>query len=111
MHEMALAQDVLRLVKSEAARLGINKVSFIKIGVGASRVSHPAELLELFMNIARGTVADGARLEIEIIPVKGICGDCQQEIEPKTFRLDCPACGATNIQLSSGAELLVRELR
>jgi len=106
MHEMALAQDVLKLILSKTDK----KVSFAKIGIGASRVSHPAELLELFGVISKGTLAEGAKLELEILPIKAICGDCKVEIEPKTFRLDCEKCGSTNIQVSSGTELQIIQL-
>ena len=107
MHELALAEDILQKIKEKAK----SKVSYAKVAIGQTRISHPAELEELFAMIAKGTLAEGAKLDIEIIPMRSVCGDCKTEFIPKTMRLDCASCGSTNIQLVSGNELIVRDLK
>lgn len=105
---MALAQDILRLIKEKAQG---KKISSAKVEIGASRVSHPDELLELFSMISRGTIAEGAKLEIEILPVQGSCADCGKEFNPDKLRLTCEKCGSTNIQVTSGNALVIGEIR
>jgi hydrogenase nickel incorporation protein HypA/HybF len=101
MHEMHLAQDILRKIQEQAK----GKVTYAKIALGASRFTHMQELLELFADIS-----GGIKLEIEILPVKTACADCHTEFNPKAPRLTCEKCGSSNIQLISGNELIIREL-
>lgn len=105
MHELHLAEDILRKIKEKAE--AEEKVSLIKIALGQSRFTHLEELRELLAQISKDTVADGARIEFEIIPVKTACADCKTEFSPKTLRLDCEKCGSTHIQVVSGNELNV----
>ncbi len=106
MHELHLAQDILAKIKAEAEKRGLKKVSSARIGLGAGRFTHLPELQELFAQIS-----NGIKLTIDVIPVRSACGDCGQEFNPKgKMRLDCEKCGSTNIQLTGGDELVVKEL-
>jgi hydrogenase nickel incorporation protein HypA/HybF len=106
MHELHLAEDILRKIKEKAQAEAKAKVAYAKIGLGQSRFTHLAELLELFADIS-----GGIKLEIDIIPVRTACAECKTEFAPKTMRLDCEKCGSTNIQMVSGNELIVKELK
>ena len=107
MHELHLAEDILRKINDEAGTRGLGtKVVYAKIGLGQSRFTHLEELLELFADIS-----GGIKLEIDVIPVKTACAKCNTEFKPKTMRLDCEKCGSTDIQMVSGNELIVKEIR
>jgi hydrogenase nickel incorporation protein HypA/HybF len=115
MHEMALARDVLRKIEEAAGArgqgLGI-KIKYIKVQLGESRFTHMEELKELLTDISKGTVAEGAKVEFEISPVKSACADCGTEFKPgKKLRLNCEKCGSSNIQLTSGNELVIKEIK
>jgi hydrogenase nickel incorporation protein HypA/HybF len=106
MHELHLAQDILRKIEEVASSKGqVARVKYAKIQLGATRFTHLQELLELFADIS-----GGIRLGIEVLPVKTVCVNCQTEFNPEKLRLDCPKCGATNIQMVSGNELIVTEI-
>jgi hydrogenase nickel incorporation protein HypA/HybF len=111
MHELALAEDILRKIKEEAAKQGSTRVSSVKILLGASLVSDLPELKEILANISKGTVAEGMKLNIKLSPVKAACRKCGSEFDPKEMRLDCPKCGSTDIGLTSGKELIIEEMR
>lgn len=112
MHELHLAQDILRKIQEEIRTKELRaKISFVKIQLGQSRFTHLQELQELLTDISKGTSAEGARIEFEISPIKTACVDCGREFDPKGMRLDCEGCGSTNIQLVSGNELIVKEIR
>jgi hydrogenase nickel incorporation protein HypA/HybF len=110
MHELALAEDALKLVKERREQLGLKKITAIKFGIGAARISHQAEFKELFEMITKGSIFEGAKLEVEILPVKSLCMDCQTDVDPQLFCLDCANCGSTNIRLMSGNQLVVQAI-
>jgi hydrogenase nickel incorporation protein HypA/HybF len=111
MHELGLAEDILRKIKEEAGKKGLSKVSSARVKVGASLVSDVPELKELLSKISKGTIADGARLKIDISPVKTACGSCGKDFNPKEMRLDCPECGSTDIRVTTGKELVIEEIK
>ncbi|MDD4179368.1 MAG: hydrogenase maturation nickel metallochaperone HypA [Candidatus Margulisbacteria bacterium] len=106
MHELHLAEDILRKIREEAGTRGLGTgVKCAKIGLGQSRFTHMQELLEIFNDIS-----GGIKLEIEVIPLKAACADCQTEFKPDKMRLNCEKCGSANIQMVSGNELVVKSL-
>ena len=111
MHELHMAEDVLRRIKEKAAEKGLSKVSSAKVRLGASLVSDLPELKGLLADISKGTVAEGAKIKIELVPVKAACRKCGAAFDPKELRLDCPKCGSTDIGLTSGKELIVEEMK
>ena len=115
MHEMALARDIFRKIE-EAADTRVEgraaKLTYVKVLLGESRFTHLAELKELLSEITRGTFADGAKIELETSPVRSACADCGAEFKPgEKMSLKCGKCGSANIQLTSGNELVVKEIR
>ena len=111
MHELGLAQDVLEKVKAEAKAKGLSKVTYAKVKIGETLITDPPEFKEIFSTISAGSVANGMQLELEILPLKAVCSDCEKEFKSKALRLDCPHCGSTHIQVSSGKQLLIEDLK
>jgi len=111
LHELGLAQDVLEKIKAGAKAKGIPRVTYAKVKIGESRITDPPEFREIFSTISAGSVADGMQLDLEILPLKAVCSDCKKEFKSKALRLDCPHCGSTHIQISSGKELLIEDLK
>jgi hydrogenase nickel incorporation protein HypA/HybF len=109
MHELHLAQDVLhKIIEKGTKGSGTEgKLSYIKVVLGANRFTHLEELKELLTDIAKGTIAEVAKIDFEIVPVKAACGACHADFNPKELRLDCPKCGSTDIQMVGGNELRV----
>lgn len=111
MHELGLAEDILRKIKEKAKNSDLSKVSYAKILIGETLVSDRPELEQLFSMISTGTLAEGMKLDITISPLKAICGNCQKEFNPKVIRFDCPSCGSGSIKITSGKELIIEELK
>lgn len=121
MHEMALARDILRKIE-EAAQSRVagpacrqagheSRVKYVKVQLGESRFTHMEELKELLTDISKGTVAEGAKIEFEVSKVRSACADCGTEFKPgEKMSLKCGKCGSGNIQLTSGNELVVKEI-
>ena len=111
MHELGLAQDVLEKVKAEAKAKGMSRVVYAKVKIGEALITDPPEFKEIFSTICAGSVAEGMQLDLEILPLRAVCSDCKNEFDSKVLRLDCPHCGSTNINISSGRELLIEGLK
>ena len=68
MHERALFDDLMRRIADVAAREGGGRIVGVKVRLG--RLTHltPEHFREHFEAASRGTVAEGARVEVETVP-------------------------------------------
>ncbi len=102
MHELSLASAVVDTVERHA---GGRPVQLITLRVGALRQVVPDSLKFYVEIVARDTVCEGARLELELVPARLRC--CGGEWEPPSFR--CPDCGSGG-EVVSGDEFLVESI-
>ena len=70
MHELAAAQDILRVALQAAKGQGTRRITVIALKVG--RLYATDQLRDLFVIVAQGTIAEGARLEVETVPGPGL---------------------------------------
>jgi len=105
MHELAIADNLLRQVKGIVREERLVSLRAIALKVGALRQIVPETLKEAFASLAAGTVAAGAKIEIETIPPRVHCRDCGKEEEG--FLAACPSCQSIGIDLIAGRELFI----
>jgi hydrogenase nickel incorporation protein HypA/HybF len=110
MHEISIAESLVDLIEDEARREGFAHVRRVVVKLGALGHIEPAALLFCFDAVTRGTVAEGASLEVETVPGAGSCPRCHHSVAI-TQRYDlCPACGQSHVQVTAGDELRLAEL-
>lgn len=110
MHEMALAEGVLGIVEDYARQAGAERVRVIRLEIGKLSHVSPEALSFAFMAVSAGSLADGAKLEIDRAPGKAWCHDCTAEVEIEALGDLCPRCGGSLLQVTSGEELRVKEM-
>jgi len=71
MHEHSLISGLIRQVEEIARQQRATKVTGIRVKIGALAHMSPRHLLEHFVDAARGTSVEGAKLESELLT------DCQ----------------------------------
>ena len=111
MHELALTEGILEIVREQAEANGFERVLEIRLKVGEYSGVVPECLMEFFPIASRGTRAEGAQLVIEPVPAVFRCFSCGYEgaIPPRTAC--CPRCGSTAIRMTAGREFFVDHLK
>lgn len=107
MHETAIVEGLIRILERQAAAHGAERILRVRVKVGRLRAVEPAQLSACFEMFAEGTVAEGATLAIEEIPVRGACRACGTEFEVPRYRFECPRCGGNDIEVVQGQELYI----
>jgi hydrogenase nickel incorporation protein HypA/HybF len=110
MHEMSLIESVVALVEDERRKQDFSRVRTIRLVVGVLGHAEPSALRFCFEAVTRGTIAEGARLEIEQVPGQGWCGSCRQSVSLSERFAACPVCGDTQVKMTDGGELRLSEL-
>ena len=110
MHEMSIAEGVLGIVEETARREGFGAVRAVRLEIGELAAVEVAALRFCFESVVRGSVAEGARLEIDAAPGQAWCFACCAAV-PLASRLDpCPRCGGARLQVCGGTGMRVKEL-
>ena len=107
MHELAIAESVVRIASRHADGRLVTKVC---LKVGHLRQVVPSALAFSFELVAQGTSVEGAELALEEVPVTGKCRACAAESRLAQFPLQCAACGSFDLELIAGEELYVESL-
>jgi hydrogenase nickel incorporation protein HypA/HybF len=110
MHEMALAESVVEIVERQARAAGAGRITVVRLEIGALSHVMPEALRFSFVAVSKGSLAEGARLEIERVPGKAWCHDCRREIEIAALGEACPHCGGYKLQVTGGQDMRVKEM-
>jgi hydrogenase nickel incorporation protein HypA/HybF len=110
MHEMALAQGVLEVIEDYAARQRFHAVKTVWLEIGELSGVEPEAIAFCFGAVARGSIAQDARLEIVPLAGRGLCPGCGEIVALRQRFDPCPGCGSYGVQPREGLEMRVREL-
>src|SRR5689334_15373820 len=104
MHELAIADSVVRIACAHAAG---RKVRTVELKVGHLRQVVPSALEFAFALVAEGTELEGSDLKTEVVPAGGRCHACGFDGPLPQFPLQCQSCGGFDVEVLRGEELLV----
>jgi hydrogenase nickel incorporation protein HypA/HybF len=110
MHEMSLTESLVQLIESERAKRGFARVHAVRLAIGALGHVEPDAMLFCFDAVARGTIAEGARLDIRMVPGEAWCLDCGKTVRVSERGARCPECGQGRLQVTGGDDLRLTEL-
>ena len=110
MHEMSLADGVLQLALDGARRNAACAVKAVRLEIGALSHVELDALRFCFDAVTRGTLAEGARLEIVATPGAAWCMPCGERVALGRRGEACPHCGSYQLQVVQGDEMRVAEI-
>jgi hydrogenase nickel incorporation protein HypA/HybF len=110
MHELALAQGVLDIVLCTAAGNNAVRVAGVKVIAGELTGTVPEALEMGFAAVAKGTIAENARILIQLVPATAHCRDCSSTTGIDKYCFACECCGSHAIEIVTGRELLVESV-
>lgn len=110
MHELAVAESLLKIVVEEGKKNRLYRVSRVRLRIGKLSTVVPEALSFSFDIIAQGTLAEGAELAVEATPVVAHCSDCDLDFAADDFVFFCPRCRQIAASLLSGKELEIVDI-
>ncbi len=110
MHELAIAENLMDIVKKSAEQHNIEKVKSLRIVIGELSMVLPDALEFSFSIVSKGTVAEQAQLEFIHIPISAHCNICKKEITVENNIFKCPQCGSTDLKITKGQEFYLESI-
>lgn len=105
MHEVSVMQSALQVALEQAGREGAARIHRVGLRIGALSGVVPEAIEFAFDLVVRGTIAEGADLELEAVPVSCSCKGCGLEFHPDELCFECPRCLRPDASLLRGREL------
>ena len=110
MHELAITQSMFDLVLQHAEKAGARKVGKINLVIG-EMTGVVGECVQFYLEfLSKGTVVEGAVLDVTTVPAKARCRDCGGTFELKEFDWTCPGCSGKSLEAIGGRELFVESI-
>lgn len=105
MHEISLIQSMLDIAFSQAQIQGAHHIHQLNLRVGEIAGVVPEALQFAFASCIEGTIAAGAKLEIEWVKAVCYCPQCHAEFTPLDWVYVCPRCDRISHEMLQGREL------
>ncbi|HXW69173.1 MAG TPA: hydrogenase maturation nickel metallochaperone HypA [Dissulfurispiraceae bacterium] len=108
---MSIAQSLLKIAVDECKGNGYTRINNVRVCIGNASGVMPEALLFAFNALKSDTIASGATLTIEEVPLAGRCSECSSDFTShEKFVFSCPHCGGSAFILVAGRELDIKEL-
>jgi hydrogenase nickel incorporation protein HypA/HybF len=109
MHELGLIQSAVQMALDEAQHAGATHIERMTLRVGEAAGVDDDVLRMGFVVATRGTLAEGATLIVETVPVICQCRHCNHEFTPRQrsdlYFYHCPQCGQFNTRVKQGRDI------
>lgn len=110
MHELSLTQNLIEIAEEHARRENATAITSVTMEIGALSGVLPEAVEFAFEACTKGTLADGATLNIHHIPALGRCQKCGQDCEMESLLDGCSACGSFALDILKGQEMALIEM-
>ena len=110
MHEMSIAESLVDLIEEQGCSQQFSRVRLIRVKLGALGHVEPKALRFCFDAVSRGTIAEGADLDLETVAGEGWCARCSRSFAIAARYDICPVCGQSHVRMTAGDELRLAEL-
>ncbi|MGB1027222.1 MAG: hydrogenase maturation nickel metallochaperone HypA [Rhodospirillaceae bacterium] len=110
MHEMSLCEGILQVIEDQAAKDSFTKVNRIRLEIGRFAGVEVDALRFGFDVVMRGSIAEGATLEVIDLPGEAFCFDCAATVQINDRMDPCPQCGSARLSPTGGQEMRIKDL-
>lgn len=110
MHEMSLVEGIRAIVEEQSHAHAFTRVTLLRLEIGRFAAVEKQALEFAWDEVMRGSVAEGAMLEMIDLPGQAMCFDCARMIEINDRFDPCPLCGGGKVLPQGGDEMRIKDM-
>ena len=110
MHELSIALGIVKIAEEESRKANAKAVTSIELEIGTMAGIEMDSLDFAWPAAVKDTVLEHAKREIDLIPAKARCLECQTEYDLEHIYDTCPSCESYFKDIYQGKELRVKAL-
>jgi hydrogenase nickel incorporation protein HypA/HybF len=120
MHEFAFAYNIFKVAEATAVKYNAKKITEVMLEIGELTLIVPELLQRSFEMATKGSIAEGAKLNIQITPGKIRCRECSKISAVSLTResqltglqlFKCSNCGSNNTEIIEGKKANVKNIK
>ena len=110
MHELSVTESLLKIALRHAEKANAKRVTDLNIVIGdlASMVDDSIQFY--WEIIAKGTIAEQAKLNFRRVPAQLQCMTCFETYHPSDRELACPKCNGISVKIITGEEFALESI-
>ena len=107
MHELPVTQNLLELALQHAEKAEASQILRLNITIG-NLASIIDDSVQFYWDIiSKDTLAEGAQLNFNRIPIEMKCLDCSTSYQPEDGISVCPECDSNRVNVVRGQEFFL----
>ena len=110
MHELGVTENIVNIALAKAGEAQASKVIRINVVIGELSGFVPDCIQFYFESLSKDTIAQGAVLHFESVPIQLRCRDCAATFHPQDTMWSCPQCHGRSVEIHKGRELYIDSL-
>jgi len=110
MHELDVTQSIVDVLLDEMTRRNLSSVAVVNMRCGRLTTFVPDSIKFYYDSLTKATKLEGSELNIEDVPVKGTCNNCNTPLELDEPIFLCAKCGSPDLEITSGRELEITSI-
>ena len=110
MHEMSLCEGIREIVEAQARAHAVTKITRVRLEIGRFAGVEKDALDFAWGVVMRGSVAQGAALEMIDLPATAHCYGCGETVEIDDRLAPCPTCGSARLVPVTGNEMRIKDM-
>jgi hydrogenase nickel incorporation protein HypA/HybF len=108
-HELSIIASLFEILEDKAREQNALRITAVTLRVGRLSGVVPELLESAFDTYKKGTLAEGARLEVEVAPFDFRCRACGATAVRDEPGVACAACGSKDIELVGGMDIFIEK--
>lgn len=109
-HELAITQNILDIVLSEAKAAQVDKITKINLVIGELS-GVVSECVQFYFDfLKKDNPAEEAIIDFKLVPAELRCRGCQTKFNPQDSAWICPNCQSTGIEVLSGRDCYIESI-
>lgn len=110
MHELAITQNILDIVLSEAKAAQADKITKINLVIGELS-GVVAECVQFYFDfLKKGDLAEEAIIDVRLVPAELRCRDCKTSFNLQNSIWVCPECQSNSLEVLGGTGCYVESI-
>lgn len=110
MHELSIAQSIIRLAEQQAKENHATEIEELELEIGNLAGIEVHSLEFALQSLKKGTMLNNANIVRHDIVAEGRCGDCENSFPVETLFSPCPYCQSYCVKIIRGKELRIKSI-
>jgi hydrogenase nickel incorporation protein HypA/HybF len=110
MHELSIVAGLFETLEAQARENRAARITGVTLKIGRLSGVVPELLESAFDMYKKGTIAEAAKLTVDVVPLRVRCRACGAERSVESYVFLCAACASPDLEILEGTEMILERI-